>query len=853
MSIRVAAAFERRWRVLWATTYTFDPIFFESFLLPRLGDPPLNVTVLADRNRLADAWQNLGDTTPWRGSRANRDYLVRGVSPTAGAFHPKTYFLADERTGLLFVGSGNLGMNGLESGKEVFSRFDAADEGGLRGIRAWRAWMDALVARLDDKDVRARWNAALLRAPWLIGAETPEPSTFVSNWDRPILEQLLDGVSAPVDELHVTAPFYDTSLGALGQLIARLRPARLTVLLGRDTSVDGPALLRMVSESGSSAQLLGLRPDTYVHAKLIGIVSGDLARLLSGSANLSGVALVRAAATDSSANVECGTIVDLTPDALRDFFLPPPPPDDLVVVPVEELDVGSLRLAESDGIGFLLHLRAAVWQPDGRIRIDVRTALPLGAGVSAGGTTAAIEGGMTALPFGDETARFVWVIDLSGVQVSNKVAIDDPRALSAALEERDPTQDDRPSGVEAADLETPIGQMLARLHAACIFDFDDTPSARRVAQAAEVADDPEFWERLAQEDLRGDPRVAHYSQFRDDLPLLDGIFLDLARMRDMVRPLSELHAVPESQSPSQNPGTGPKWSPQVKLQVRLFNVLERWCGALTDPRLSWVASLAPVANFVALASALRECWIEGYLRQDRVISLVGVLLAAFVRGERRPGFLGMRDDDDRALATRALAASAAPALFAGLAYASVRQAQAGLLTYLFSWQPGIASGLSWGALRPDAVAGECATELTGVITGAKTVEARLSWAVTYLDDPHWSEAVERELGLSGVKLTTENFARGFGAVLSVAPGVDLLGDRRIVELVRRALAYRKTEGCVVQAGTNRLSIRVGDRVFARIDEAVTESEDRVSAEGLADMTANGTAFAELFPLDDAVA
>ena len=87
-SVQVTANFDKRRRVLWATSYTFDPVFFESFLLPRLGDPPLNATVLIDRHRLADAWQDLEATSPWRGSRANRDYLVRGVAPTQRGVPP---------------------------------------------------------------------------------------------------------------------------------------------------------------------------------------------------------------------------------------------------------------------------------------------------------------------------------------------------------------------------------------------------------------------------------------------------------------------------------------------------------------------------------------------------------------------------------------------------------------------------------------------------------------------------------------------------------------------------------------------------------------------------------------------
>jgi len=41
MTLRAVASFDRRWTVFWATTYAFELPFFESYLFPRLGEPPL--------------------------------------------------------------------------------------------------------------------------------------------------------------------------------------------------------------------------------------------------------------------------------------------------------------------------------------------------------------------------------------------------------------------------------------------------------------------------------------------------------------------------------------------------------------------------------------------------------------------------------------------------------------------------------------------------------------------------------------------------------------------------------------------------------------------------------------------
>ena len=842
MTLRVVAGFERRWSVFWATTYTFELPFFESFLLPRLGEPPLNATILIDAHRHADALQDLAADTPWRGARANRDYLIRGVAPTNGAFHPKTYLFANERTGLLYVGSGNLTMSGLETGKELFGRFDAADATDLGAIRGWRAWMDDVVAAVDDPAVRDRWRDAQVRAPWLVGPI--EPGAFVTNWRRPLLDTFLDGVTGPVDELHLTAPFYDQQARAVREIVARTQPRRIDVLLGRDASVHGPALLDVLDASGARIELHGLDPDTYVHGKLLGVVWGSRGRVLSGSANLSTAALLRAAAVDPGANVECGSIADVDPEIVRSAFRPPPPPAGLAVVARDAETIGSLRFAPSEERRFALHLRSATWLDDGRIRVHLAVPVSDGARLSNGETASDLDAATTVDPFPDDTARLVWVADVSGAQLSNKVAIDEPARLRAILEERN-EDGDRPAGIEAADLETPVGQMLARLHAACIFDFDETPTARRIAHAADSeSEDPDFWDRLAREDLRQDPRVARYLQLGGDTPLLDGIFLDIARMLEVVPGLVSFHAVGDATSPGAEHGTGTAWTPDRKLQVRLFNLLERWCAALSDPRLQWISPLTPVANFAALVGALRECWSHGYLPEHRTVALVGVLLTAFLRSERRPGFMARLADEDRSAAIATLAASAAPAIVTAIVFAAVRPSQKDLLTYLFAWQPALADGLASGVLRADEQSSALVHELTGLTASPREIIERITWAATYIDDARWSETISREMSLP-VTLTTRKFATRFGATVSVGSGVDLLGDARVVEIVRRAIAYRKTDGCIVESDANRLSIQLLETFGARLDAVTVDSDDIVTVERLETMAAAGAPFSEL--------
>src|SRR5260221_1020161 len=105
--MKVAGSFNGRWTSFFATAYSIELEFFDEYLFRRLGEPPLNATVLTDAGTHARLLTG-GDDQTRRLRRANRDYLLRPVLFGTGAFHPKTYLLANARVGILRVGSGNL-------------------------------------------------------------------------------------------------------------------------------------------------------------------------------------------------------------------------------------------------------------------------------------------------------------------------------------------------------------------------------------------------------------------------------------------------------------------------------------------------------------------------------------------------------------------------------------------------------------------------------------------------------------------------------------------------------------------------------------------------------------------------
>ena len=144
-------------------------------MLPRVASGSLAATVLADANRLMEEWDRVSGRD--YAVRANRDYFVRGID-IGGSFHAKTLLLATSERARLLVGSGNLTLAGLGTG-EVFTRFESGTSEGNAALAAWRTWMQSVVDRSEDLDLRRRWLDVVGGLPDLGPVSSDSP--FVSN------------------------------------------------------------------------------------------------------------------------------------------------------------------------------------------------------------------------------------------------------------------------------------------------------------------------------------------------------------------------------------------------------------------------------------------------------------------------------------------------------------------------------------------------------------------------------------------------------------------------------------------------------------------------------------------------
>ncbi len=505
----------RNVRGFWATSYSFGLKLFDQYVLRKLSQNTLNAVVLADHYKVADVWEHLPANERYLARRVGSRYLLRGVQlPGGGAFHPKTYLFVRAGDATLVAGSGNLTRDGIDGGREVFTSFSTERDADLPSLRAWAQWMSRLIQAQDDELLRERWNALRDTCPWMLGST--DGTAFLTNDQRPLLEQMTHRLPDTIRELHVTAPFFDRHAQALAALIQAVDPGRVVLYAGAGMKVDGPSLASVLGKA-SSVQLLSYEPRTFVHAKLIGAIGDDgHGTLLTGSPNLSRAALTLTSAEEHG-NSETAVIRDGTADQVRAVF--EGSGLELVERPLSSLD--GLEFEEDHPTAARpLVLRNATWRKDGRVELKWSggAAMPADAALVWDEHTPGVaidEAGRTAEPVDDRDPLPLigWITDPAGVALSNRAAIDDPAALHQALTGSDRKSSSRPSELEGVEM-VPLVRLALWAHDKFIFDLDDTAAIRRANDAAaENAGDQDisdFWDQYAEAELEYDARTHTY-------------------------------------------------------------------------------------------------------------------------------------------------------------------------------------------------------------------------------------------------------------------------------------------------------------------------------------------------------
>ncbi|MEW2479872.1 hypothetical protein AB0876_09780 [Mycobacterium sp. NPDC049093] len=281
-------------------SYTADFGFLDTVAVPLLRSIGARVTAVGD--------VNMASFDPRTAPRAGQGFNP-AYAHCPGAFHPKLLVLASNTNTRIAIGSGNSTMAGWSYNHELWtvaSGSPAASPALSAQLADWLDLLPAAVRFSAGVEDRLHNIAALLRSAHASSGRSDNEPTLVSSLEVPIIDQLPYG---PVDELCLFAPFFDADGAALARLIERFQPASVTVTVQPTMgSFDGTALLAVLG--GVEARALLDNDPRYRHGKLIEWSRGERRWALTGSANISRSALLRAQI--DGGNCELGIVTEIS-------------------------------------------------------------------------------------------------------------------------------------------------------------------------------------------------------------------------------------------------------------------------------------------------------------------------------------------------------------------------------------------------------------------------------------------------------------------------------------------------------------------------------------------------------------
>jgi hypothetical protein len=289
-------------------SFHVDLGYFEQAVLGAAEATGARVTVVGDA-RVADPDPRTAPDSPVTLCAGTR-YVHGLAAPTrGGAFHAKVMVVAGRERALVAIGSGDLSAGGWGLNKESWT-VAAADREGCPEIVAdaadWLRSLDGLCALAPPAASGISRAAALLEELAVEADIVDTGHRLVHTSARPIAAQLPGG---EVSHLLLYAPFHDERAATVGELIARLRPARVTLAVqsGGRTVIQPAALRRVISAAGVPVEIVEDAGERYRHETLVEAVRPDGSRwALTGSPDLSGRGLLTAA--EKGGSIEVGVV-----------------------------------------------------------------------------------------------------------------------------------------------------------------------------------------------------------------------------------------------------------------------------------------------------------------------------------------------------------------------------------------------------------------------------------------------------------------------------------------------------------------------------------------------------------------
>ena len=279
-------------------TFNIDLGFLEGRVVGVCQATGARVTAVAD----AGVW----NPDPRAATAIGTRYHV-GRAFMPGAFHPKVIVLSGPDACFLAIGSGNLTLGGWQYNSEIWTMFTARNGEAPAILDPVARWLECLPEHITVDDLS---RDAMLRTAHSIrhyveaSTVVDTGHTFLSSTTDSILDQI---TGTDVDELDLYAPFHDPNSAAIDNLIHRLNPKRVRILVQPGLTVmESDALRTVINRHAMPVTVMADPSRRYRHGKLIEWSQDGQRWALTGSANLSIAALESTIGTGG--NCEAGVI-----------------------------------------------------------------------------------------------------------------------------------------------------------------------------------------------------------------------------------------------------------------------------------------------------------------------------------------------------------------------------------------------------------------------------------------------------------------------------------------------------------------------------------------------------------------
>jgi len=270
------------------TTFVFDPIFFDGYILRKLKQNNRNSSIIVLMDR--EIYSTLHDEF------TNETGVEYALIPISGnLFHSKIFLFKSESKSRVLIGSHNLTLSGITQNLEL--SFDSDDDGLVSDCMEY-------IASLLRKNLNSK-------NPWYKRVEpflkNTKNSSLITNENESILDQTLNLVkkqAKKINEIIVFSPYF-SKVEQIVKKLNYLNPKEIKICVQKHNHNLEPKNL----DNYSSVALHELIPNNLrrLHSKFIIFRSSQKDLILMGSPNFTSPALLK---TSNDGNYETALLLE---------------------------------------------------------------------------------------------------------------------------------------------------------------------------------------------------------------------------------------------------------------------------------------------------------------------------------------------------------------------------------------------------------------------------------------------------------------------------------------------------------------------------------------------------------------